>query len=84
MPLSYSVFALCLAGSVLYWLLGFASDFVGFIYYLVVVLSVRVSGLTLREERRLRVFENWASRKTVEQQVTGEARQLSIEKLHDL
>ena len=44
-----------------------------------------MSGLTSRAKRRLRVFENWASRKTVVQQgVTGEARQLSIERFHNL
>ena len=53
------------AGSIPYQLLVFASDFVGFIFYLVVVLCVRVSGLTLREERRLRVLENRVLRKTL-------------------
>jgi len=43
MPRSYAVFALCPAGSIPGQLSVFASDFVGFIYYIVVVvLSMRV------------------------------------------
>jgi len=43
--------------------------------------------LTLREERRLRVFENWVLRKVFgpkRDQVTGEWRKLHNEKLNDL
>ena len=43
--------------------------------------------LTLREERRLRVFENWVLRKIFgpkREEVTGEWRKLHYEELNDL
>jgi hypothetical protein len=53
----------------------------------VVFYGCRTWSLTLREERRLRVFENRVSRRTFrseKDEVTGEWRRLYKEKLHDL
>ena len=64
----------------------------GFTVYRTIILPVVLYGcetwsLTLREERRLRVFENRVLRRIFgpkKDEVTGEWRKLHIEKLNDL
>jgi hypothetical protein len=58
------------------------------IIFLVIFLYVRETwSLTLRKERRLRLFENWVQRRIFWpkiDEVTGEWRRLHIEELNDL
>ena len=57
------------------------------IILLVVFYGCKTWSFTLREERRLRIFENRVLRKTVgseKDEVTGKWRRIHNEKLHDL
>jgi hypothetical protein len=57
------------------------------IIFTVVLYGCEIWSLTLREEHRLRVFEDWALRRTFgpkRDEVTGELRKLHNEELRDL